>query len=106
MSIMTMEMRGLGANTVSPEVQQAIARQYRATGSFLNVVGGPTSLPPIDTGVPSAGSLLAQYGPTVGAGLAGDHHHIGDSGRADRDRGVGDGEERERLAEKHYGVAA
>ena len=67
MSIMTMELRGLGT---ASEMEAAVARAVSPwrQGQPLNVLS--TVTPSFDA-APSASSLLAQYGPTVGAGLAG-----------------------------------
>lgn len=77
MSIMTMELRGLGnvPAQLTPEATQTIiaaASQWRRDNApLLNMLQPGQQTPMIDTGVPSAGSLLSTYGPTVGAGLAG-----------------------------------
>lgn len=73
MSMFSMELRGLG---VLPEgVTEAdyaamvrVARNQAAT-SFPVVVPGEQAAP--GTGRTSFSSLLSQYGPSVGAGLAG-----------------------------------
>lgn len=72
MSIMTVEMRGLGITEAEAAAVRSAARAGGFQTPILNYVGAsaPIGLDP-NAGVPSASSLLSQYGPTVGAGIAG-----------------------------------
>lgn len=72
MTILTMEMRGL--RDISPEYTAAIVRATadwrRESASMLNMMPSQTPLPSVGAGM-NASTLLATWGPRVGAGLAG-----------------------------------